>query len=172
MKEVSETISKSKIWSWLKEVTDPEIPVLNVVEMGIVRSVEIQNSQKVIIRITPTYSGCPAMNAIELEIQKKLKDKGIDSYKVLTDYSDTWTTDWMTDEAKTKLKDYGIAPPEKTDERSEDFLIGLKNSQKVVPCPYCESTDTELQSEFGSTACKAQYYCLECEEPFEHFKCI
>lgn len=167
----TDLISQDKIWSWLEEVTDPEIPVLNIVEMGILRSVEFQNGQ-VIVKITPTYSGCPAMNTIEMEIHKKLKEKGIESFKVLTDYKETWTTDWMTDEAKQKLKKYGIAPPEKTDESSEDFLIGLKNSQKVVPCPYCNSTDTKLQSEFGSTACKAQYYCNKCDQPFEHFKCI
>lgn len=172
MEKTTVNISKPKIWSWLQEVTDPEIPVLNVVEMGIVRDVEILENQKVIVRITPTYSGCPAMNAIEIEIQQKLKEKGIESFNVLTDYKETWTTDWMTDEAKKKLKDYGIAPPDKTDESSDNFLIGLKNSQKVVPCPYCDSTDTKLQSEFGSTACKAQYYCNECEQPFEHFKCI
>lgn len=164
-------ISKSKIWSWLEEVTDPEIPVLNVVEMGIVRNVEVEDGQ-LVVKITPTYSGCPAMNAIEMEIQKKLQEKGIESFKVLTDYKETWTTDWMTDQAKQKLKEYGIAPPEKTDENSNNYLIGLKNSQKIVPCPYCDSTDTKLQSEFGSTACKAQYYCNSCDQPFEHFKCI
>lgn len=166
-----ESISKSKIWSWLEEVTDPEIPVLNVVEMGIVRDVEMENDQ-VIVKITPTYSGCPAMNAIEMEIHKKLNEKGIESFKILTDYKETWTSDWMTEQAKKKLKEYGIAPPKKTDESSENYLIGLKNSQKIVPCPYCDSTETELQSEFGSTACKAQYYCNNCEQPFEHFKCI
>lgn len=165
------SISKSKIWSWLEEVTDPEIPVLNVVEMGIVRSVEFQDDQ-VIVKITPTYSGCPAMNAIEMEINNKLTEKGIESFNVLTDYKETWTTDWMSDQAKQKLKEYGIAPPEKTDKNSNNYLIGLKNSQKIVPCPYCDSTDTILQSEFGSTACKAQYYCNSCEQPFEHFKCI
>lgn len=171
MKKETDLISQDNIWSWLEEVTDPEIPVLNVVEMGIVRSVEFEDAQ-LMVKITPTYSGCPAMNAIEMEIQKKLKQKGIQSFRVLTDYSETWTTDWMTDHAKQKLKEYGIAPPKKSDENSTNFLIGLKNSQKIVPCPYCESTDTQLQSEFGSTACKAQYYCNECEQPFEHFKCI
>lgn len=167
----TKSLSKSKIWSWLQEVTDPEIPVLNIVEMGIVRDVKVEDNQ-VVVKITPTYSGCPAMNAIEMEIHKKLKEKGIDLFKVLTDYRETWTTDWMTDKAKQKLKEYGIAPPEKSNGESEDFLIGMKNSHKMVLCPYCNSTDTKLQSEFGSTACKAQYYCNECEQPFEHFKCI
>ncbi|MDZ7719614.1 MAG: 1,2-phenylacetyl-CoA epoxidase subunit PaaD [Balneolaceae bacterium] len=142
MKQKTELISQDKIWSWLEEVTDPEIPVLNVVEMGIVRDVKIDEDQ-VTVKITPTYSGCPAMNAIEMAIHQTLKKKGIGSFKILTDYKETWTTDWMTDEAKLKLKEYGIAPPDKTDADSEDYLIGLKNSQKVVPCPYCESTETE-----------------------------
>ena len=166
----TKTITKSQIWSWLEEVIDPEIPVLNVVEMGIVRDVEFQDSQ-VIVKITPTYSGCPAMNAIEMEIRKKLKEKGIDDFKVITDFKESWTTDWMTNNAKHKLKEYGIAPPEETDS-SDDFLTSLKGSQKVVPCPYCDSLETELQSEFGSTACKSQYFCHGCNQPFEHFKCI
>ncbi|MEX0647134.1 MAG: 1,2-phenylacetyl-CoA epoxidase subunit PaaD [Balneolaceae bacterium] len=163
-------ISKQKILSFLKEVTDPEIPVLNVVEMGIVRDVEYEG-KKVVVKITPTYSGCPAMNAIEVEIRKKLQEKGIEEFEVLTDFKETWTTDWMTDHAKQKLKEYGIAPPEKYT-GSDDFLTSLKSSQKIVPCPYCDSVDTKLQSEFGSTACKSQFYCNGCDQPFEHFKCI
>lgn len=166
----TETISKSKLWSWLEEVIDPEIPVLNVVEMGIVRDVDVENGQ-VVVKITPTYSGCPAMNAIEMEIHKKLQEKGVENFKVVTDFKESWTTDWMTDHAKKKLKDYGIAPPEKT-VGDDDFLTNLKGSQKIVPCPYCDSLDTELQSQFGSTACKSQYYCHGCSQPFEHFKCI
>jgi len=161
--------SKEQIWNWLEEVTDPEIPVLNIVEMGIARKVEITDD-KVTVKITPTYSGCPAMSAIEKEVNLKLAEKGIEKIEVKKDFSEIWTTDWMTEEAKQKLKDYGIAPPGKTAE-DDDFLQSLK-STKVVPCPQCESLDTELQSEFGSTACKAQYVCHNCQEPFEHFKCI
>lgn len=167
----TKSISTSHLWSWLEEVIDPEIPVLNVVEMGIVREVEVDNNKHVLVKITPTYSGCPAMNAIELEIKKKLKEKGVRSFEVITDFRESWTTDWMTDHAKKKLKEYGIAPPEKTDE-DNDFLATLKGSQKIVPCPFCDSMETELQSEFGSTACKSQYYCHSCNQPFEHFKCI
>lgn len=162
--------SKEKIWSYLEEVIDPEIPVLNVVEMGIVRNVELEDDQ-VIVKITPTYSGCPAMNAIELEIKKKLREKGIESFRVVTDFKESWTTDWMTDHAKNKLREYGIAPPEKT-EPDDNFLTSLKETQKIVPCPYCNSLETNLRSEFGSTACKSLYYCNECHQPFEHFKCI
>lgn len=164
------TYNTKEIWSFLNEVTDPEIPVLNVVEMGIVRNVVVE-SGNVTVRITPTYSGCPAMNAIENEIHKKLKDKGVEHLQVVTDYEESWTTDWMTDNAKKKLKEYGIAPPLKS-EVNNDFLKELKASQKIVPCPYCDSMDTHLESEFGSTACKSQYYCDECDQPFEHFKCI
>lgn len=163
------TYNKDEIWSWLEEVTDPEIPVLNIVEMGIARQVEI-DGDTVTVRITPTYSGCPAMSAIEQEVKLKLAEKGVENFEVKKDFSETWTTDWMTEEAQKKLKDYGIAPPGRTPD-DDDFLKRLK-STKVVPCPYCDSLETELQSEFGSTACKAQYYCRDCEEPFEHFKCI
>ena len=167
--QVDETYTTSQIWSWLKEVIDPEIPVLNVVEMGIVRDIKVEENA-IKVMITPTYSGCPAMNAIENEIHKKLREKGVESFEVVTDFKESWTTDWMTDHAKKKLKDYGIAPPEKTS--NDDFLTTLKGSQKIVPCPFCDSLDTKLQSEFGSTACKSQYYCNECNQPFEHFKCI
>lgn len=163
------TYRSEQIWDWLTEVTDPEIPVLNIVEMGIVRDVAIQEGT-VTIKITPTYSGCPAMAAIEKEIHQKMESRGVSGYRVRKDFSEPWTTDWMSKEARAKLKDYGIAPPGQTSS-DEDFLQSLKNS-KVVPCPYCDSLDTELQSEFGSTACKAQYYCHDCDEPFEHFKCI
>ncbi|WP_340106461.1 1,2-phenylacetyl-CoA epoxidase subunit PaaD [Rhodohalobacter sp. 8-1] len=168
--KITEPISKDQIWKLLEEVIDPEIPVLNVVEMGIVRDVMI-DGESVIISITPTYSGCPAMNAIEMEIRKKLQEEGISDFEIRTDFKESWTTDWMTDHARKKLKDYGIAPPEDT-ETNDDFLTTLKGSQKVVPCPYCDSLDTVLQSEFGSTACKSQYYCNNCNQPFEHFKCI
>lgn len=169
MNTISDIFTEQQIWDWLREVTDPEIPVLNIVEMGIARSVEVKQD-KVTVKITPTYSGCPAMVAIDHEIQSKLTEQGIENLEVKKDFSETWTTDWMTEEAKNKLKIYGIAPPGETDP-DDDFLYGLKNS-KVVSCPYCDSDNTELQSEFGSTACKAQFYCQDCEEPFEHFKCI
>lgn len=162
--------SKEEIWRLLDEVTDPEIPVLTIVDLGIAREVTISDD-KVIVRITPTYSGCPAMKAIEDEISKKLRLNGIENFEVKKDFSETWTTDWIPEDAKRKLKEYGISPPGKTNSGG-DFLTDLKNNSKVIPCPYCDSTNTELQSEFGSTACKALYYCQDCEEPFEHFKCI
>lgn len=157
-----------KILERLHEVTDPEIPVLNVVEMGIVRGVQVQGGE-VLVRITPTYSGCPAMKVIEQEIEAKLREIGVTSYQVQTDFSEVWTTDWMTGHARQKLKDYGIAPPEKNGDRQT--LDALKNT-RIIPCPYCDSLSTERQSEFGSTPCKSQYYCHDCREAFEHFKCI
>jgi ring-1,2-phenylacetyl-CoA epoxidase subunit PaaD len=169
MSGTTTTHSEDQLWTYLSEVIDPEIPVLNVVEMGIVRGVDLDD-EGIIVRITPTYSGCPAMNAIEKAINEKLDQKGVRDFKVVTDYSEVWTTDWMTDHAKSKLKDYGIAPPEKSEDDA-DFLNSMKKT-KVVPCPFCDSLDTELQSEFGSTACKSQYFCKSCQQPFEHFKCI
>lgn len=162
--------TEEQIWDFLEEVTDPEIPVLNIVEMGIARKVEIVEDGKVLVKITPTYSGCPAMNAIEKLVHEKLAERGVQDFEVKLDFTETWTTDWMTEEAKTKLKDYGIAPPEKTKEEG-DFLKSLSNT-KVVPCPFCDSFETELVSQFGSTACKSQYFCNDCNQPFEHFKCI
>lgn len=170
MPKTKTTYNKDEIWELLSEVKDPEIPVLSIIELGIAREVTVEGD-KVVVRITPTYSGCPAMNAIEQEIEKTLRINGIQNFEVNKDFSDTWTTDWMTHEAKIKLKEYGIAPPGKTDP-DDDFLNSLDSSSKIVACPYCDSKNTELQSEFGSTACKAQYYCHDCDEPFEHFKCI
>ena len=171
MKTTTSTYQKEDIWDLLSEVMDPEIPVLSIVDLGIAREVSITPSNKVIIRITPTYSGCPAMQTIENEIAKKFRINGIQNFEINEDFSETWTTDWMPAEAKQKLKEYGIAPPDKT-QNDEDFLKNLTGKPATASCPYCDSTNTKQQSEFGSTACKAQYYCYDCDEPFEHFKCI
>lgn len=161
---------EEEIWELLSKVMDPEIPVLSITELGIAREVTVKNGH-VRIRITPTYSGCPAIQAIEDEIVKRLRINGIQKFEIKKDFSETWTTDWMTEKAKKKLKDYGIAPPVKTNTEA-DFLDSFKASKPPIPCPYCNTSNTELQSEFGSTACKAQYFCHNCSEPFEHFKCI
>lgn len=157
---------KEKVLQWLREVRDPEIPVLNVIEMGIVRDVFMDESQ-ITVFITPTYSGCPAMNAIEQNIKQKLLQKGVKNATVKKDFSASWTTDWMTDEARRKLKEYGIAPPEHRAQINADQPL----EDKTIECPHCHSENTRLQSEFGSTACKAQFYCHNCEQAFEHFKC-
>lgn len=152
-------LSSDTVREWLSEVTDPEIPVLNIVEMGIVRVVSIEDDV-VKVTLTPTYSGCPAMFAIEQNVVEHLGKRGLKHVKVETSFREVWTTDWMTAEAHRKLKEYGIAPPVRRPEEA------------AVPCPYCNSQSTRLTSAFGSTACKAYHYCDECQQPFEHFKCL
>ena len=170
MAHAAATYKKEAIWELLEEVKDPEIPVLSIVDLGIAREVII-SGDNVTIRITPTYSGCPAMQAIEDAIEKKLRLNGLHNFEVVKDFSETWTTDWMTDEGKQKLQEYGIAPPQKNDSQG-NFLQQLQKPRQAVACPHCGSENTYQQSEFGSTACKSLHYCRDCEEPFEHFKCI
>ena len=160
-------ITEDKIWQWLEEVPDPEIPVLSVVDLGIVRDVR-SDSDGVEVMITPTYSGCPAMKEIEDNILRKLLDEGIKEPLVKTQISPPWTTDWMTEKGREKLRAYGIAPPEGSS-ADKNVLFGVK---KDVTCPHCGSKDTEMISQFGSTACKALYRCRQCLEPFDYFKCI
>lgn len=155
------------IWSILKNVSDPEIPVLTVVDMGVVREVE-EREGKVLVSITPTYSGCPAMNEIESNIRWALEEAGYNEVEVKTLIAPPWTTDWMTDEGKQKLQEFGIAPPEGS---SADKSV-LFGEAKKVTCPHCKSRNTTLVSQFGSTACKAMYKCEDCKEPFDYFKCL
>lgn len=159
--------SEKEIFEVLEKIPDPEIPVISIVELGIVRGVSIDNNIAEIL-ITPTYSGCPAMKQIEDDIKSHLEYAGISS-KIKMVYSPAWTTDWITDEAKEKLRKYGIAPPEHSsiDKR---VLMGLE--PRVVACPICKSKNTEIISQFGSTACKALYKCKDCLEPFDYFKCL
>ena len=157
-------ISTENIFSLLSEIPDPEIPVINIADLGILRSVDIEGD-KVVVKITPTYSGCPAMRVIEDEIKKLLHDKGIDKVEVKTIFSPAWTTDWLNEAAKEKLRVYGISPPGKLN--SKNHISG----DSVVACPRCKSTDVTLVSLFGSTACKALYKCKVCLEPFDQFKC-
>ncbi len=156
--------TEEKIYDLIATIPDPEIPVITIKDLGILRSVKIEN-EKVIVSITPTYSGCPAMMAIEKDIKSILIQEGIETVEVKTVYSPVWTTDWLTDEAKEKLRKYGISPPGKTSIDKGDIL-GVK-----IACPRCKSTNTEKISQFGSTACKALYKCKDCLEPFDHFKC-
>lgn len=161
------TLSKERIWELLTQVTDPEIPVLNVVEMGIVRDVGFQDGT-LKITITPTYSGCPAMHVIENEIRAELRRAGFEKAEIRTTYAPPWTTDWLTENAKQKLKSFGIAPPAA---RRGQGKASAPNWE-IQSCPYCDSPNTELRSPFGSTACKALHYCNACQQPFESFKCI
>lgn len=162
-------IREEAVWSWLNEIPDPEIPVISVVELGVVRKIEFENEQTIDVTITPTYSGCPAMNVFEEDIIKKLKEKGFQKVNLHTVLSPAWTTDWMSDEALNKLEVYGIAPPVKG---SEDKGLLFQSGPKILHCPKCGNADTTLISQFGSTACKALYTCNHCKEPFEYFKCI
>lgn len=162
------TVSTEQIADWLEQVTDPEIPVLTIMDMGIVRSIDIQDSGAVKIDLTPTYSGCPAMQTIEREIIECLNKHGIEEVTVKEVLHPAWTTDWLTEKGKQKLEEYGIAPPE---EQSADKNL-LMGEPKQVKCPHCKSQNTEMISQFGSTACKSLYKCLDCLEPFDYFKCI
>lgn len=154
-----------RAWDAAAAVPDPEVPCVTVADLGILRSVEMIEGVAV-ARVTPTYSGCPAVLAIELAVEAALRDAGFDA-RVERVVSPAWTTDWITPEGREKLRDYGIAPPEKTS-TSIRSLFG----EVEVACPRCGSSDTEKLSEFGSTACKAHYRCLACREPFDYFKCI
>jgi len=161
------TVSKEDIYDLIKEIPDPEIPVITISELGVIRDVMV-DGENVEVKITPTYSGCPAMQRMENDIREVLHKNNIENIKITTVYSPPWTTDWITDEAKEKLRKYGIAPPEKTTE-DKSWLSG---KSKIVKCPRCGPSNTKLISQFGSTACKALYQCLYCLEPFDYFKCI
>lgn len=166
MSESAAIDSSSRLWQILDNVFDPEIPVLSVVDLGVIRSVKQENDHTEII-ITPTYSGCPAMNAIELEIRFALVRAGYRNVSVKTALFPAWTTDWMSEKGKEKLEKYGIAPPVDNPIPGNELF-----AEKVkVKCPLCHSNNTELISQFGSTACKALYKCLDCKEPFDYFKC-
>lgn len=162
-------LSREQVLEWLHEVKDPEVPVLSVVELGVVRDV-LFDGDAVTVEITPTYSGCPAMHLMEEEILAALHAHGIGDARVRTVFREAWTTDWMTDEAREKLRAWGIAPPQPTGGGGEQ-LVPLRR-RTVIPCPFCGSHETVLQSEFGSTACKAIYTCRDCRQPFDYFKAI
>ncbi|MGK2863634.1 MAG: 1,2-phenylacetyl-CoA epoxidase subunit PaaD [Chitinophagaceae bacterium] len=156
------------IWEILKEVQDPEIPVLSVLDLGIARKVLIHPDGSPEIIITPTYSGCPAMDMIAVGIRVALEQNGFKNIKITTVLSPAWTTDWMSEEGRQKLKAYGIAPP---NPRQQVCNNDLFTANEAVQCPQCESYHTHRISEFGSTACKALFQCLDCKEPFDYFKC-
>ena len=166
--------SVEEIWAWLDSVSDPEIPVLSVIDLGIVRNVRWSDDTEVptvtdarelvptlVVTVTPTYSGCPAATVIKNDIQRALQERGIGRVRIDTQLSPAWTTDWLTERGRKRLLEYGIAPP-KPQQGSPSTLI---------PCPRCGSSDTRLVSRFGSTPCKAFYICNSCLEPFDYFKC-
>ena len=160
--------SREALLAVLDTVMDPEVPVLSVVELGIVRDVSI-GAVGVTVTVTPTYSGCPAMRVIEQDIEAALRAHGVEQVAVKTSYSPAWTTDWISAEAREKLRAYGIAPPGAAD---HDAPVAIGRRRPAVRCPYCNSVQTKMQSEFGATACKAIHVCEQCRQPFEEFKAI
>src|SRR5215217_1062210 len=167
---------EQKIWHLLEEVKDPEVPVLSILDLGIVRDVKVSTilvsplggqGATVLIIITPTYSGCPAMDVISMDIRLKLIEKGYRNVTIRQQLSPAWTTDWMSEEGRAKLKAFGIAPPNP----KQQFCTSEMFQQEAVQCPRCNSYHTELISQFGSTACKSMYRCLNCKEAFDYFKC-
>ncbi|MES2599413.1 MAG: 1,2-phenylacetyl-CoA epoxidase subunit PaaD [Pseudomonadota bacterium] len=151
-------------WNAAAQVVDPEIPVLTIADLGVLRDVTVIDGA-VEVAITPTYSGCPAMNMIAVEIELALEREGIRNPKIRTVLSPAWTTDWMSEQGRQKLKEYGIAPPQAGSGRRALF------GEQEVACPQCGSVNTEVLSEFGSTSCKALWRCKACREPFDYFKC-
>ena len=159
--------AEQKIWKILEEVKDPEVPVLSIIDLGIVRSINTSNNQVDVI-ITPTYSGCPALDVISMNIRMALLGKGYNEVVVSKVLSPAWSSDWISESGKEKLKAYGIAPPGRLAASNPDVLF---QDAPAVQCPQCNSYNTTLISEFGSTACKSFYQCNDCKEPFDHFKC-
>ena len=160
----NDTELRQRAFEVVASVVDPEIPVLTIADLGVLRDVAISDG-RVEVTITPTYSGCPAMNMITLEIELVLEREGFRRSKVRTVLAPAWTTDWMSEAGRRKLREYGIAPPQGASSRRA--LFGVEK----VACPQCGSEDTEVLSEFGSTACKALWRCKRCREPFDYFKC-
>jgi ring-1,2-phenylacetyl-CoA epoxidase subunit PaaD len=167
-------IQEHEIWKIFETVTDPEVPVLSIIDLGIVRKIEIYDAvQKppsggLEVFITPTYTGCPAMDVINMSIRMALLENGFNNIEIKNVLSPAWTTDWMSEAGKQKLKAYGIAPPNIS---QQVCTPGLFQKDEAVQCPHCNSYHTQLISRFGSTACKALYKCEDCKEPFDYFKC-
>jgi ring-1,2-phenylacetyl-CoA epoxidase subunit PaaD len=167
--------SVAEIRGWLSEVPDPEIPVISLTDLGIIRDVAWQG-KTLVVTVTPTYSGCPATGVINLDIEKALRDRGITDLRLERQLSPPWTTDWITAEGREKLRAYGIAPPidgTAADGRLAGRIARLSGTSNLtIACPRCGSTQTRKVSQFGSTPCKASYVCNDCLEPFDYFKCI
>lgn len=164
-------VTVEQVWDWLGEVADPEIPVISVVDLGIVRGVRFE-AEQCVVTITPTYSGCPAMQVISDSVSDALRAHGIEDVRIESRLAPAWTTDWMSEAGKAALKGYGIAPPVQQAIDISGLHAGIRRrAAPDVSCPHCGSPHTQLTSEFGSTPCKALYKCLDCREPFDYFKC-
>ena len=166
--------SLDQIWGWLAEVPDPEIPVISLTDLGIIRDVAWQEDE-LVVTVTPTYSGCPATSIINLDIETALRSKGIEQLRLERRISPAWTTDWLSEEGREKLRAYGITPP--VDGTAANGVLldrarSLSGGNITITCPRCSSANTEKISQFGSTPCKASYRCKDCLEPFDYFKCI
>jgi ring-1,2-phenylacetyl-CoA epoxidase subunit PaaD len=162
-----------QIWTWLGEVADPEIPVISVVDLGIVRDVRWEREgarESLVVTVTPTYSGCPATSVIASDITTALEQRGIDALRIETRLSPAWTTDWLSAAGRQRLREFGIAPPGTME--AAVFPLKRLTARLPVECPRCGSANTAKVSEFGSTPCKSQYRCADCLEPFDYFKCI
>ena len=166
--------SEAQVLAWLADIEDPEIPVLSILDLGIVRGVRWHGEgeePECVVTVTPTYSGCPAVEVISQAILQRLAEHGVGKARIETQISPAWTTDWLGDEARRKLKDYGIAPPPVVAISVNAIGRGPRTPPPPVSCPRCGSARTELTSQFGSTPCKALYRCRDCLEPFDLFKC-
>ena len=161
-------LTKDEVLGILQAVPDPEVPVISVVELGVVRDVDI-TPERITVTMTPTYSGCPAMREMEADVKAALLASGVPAVEVKTVLTPAWTTDWIGPAAREKLRRYGIAPPVRAEPQG---LVTLTRARPAVPCPFCGSGDTQLQSEFGSTACKAIHTCRACGSPFDEFKAL
>jgi ring-1,2-phenylacetyl-CoA epoxidase subunit PaaD len=164
---IPSTIDKKTLYAYLDEIKDPEVPVLSIIDLGIVRDISMQGDE-IEVFITPTYTGCPAMDMIAMNIRFMLVTLGFKKQKITQVLSPAWTTDWMSEEGKRKLKEYGIAPP---NPKQQVCTTELFQKDEAVQCPQCNSYHTHRISEFGSTACKALFQCDDCKEPFDYFKC-
>jgi len=170
--------STEQVWAWLADIKDPEIPVISIVDLGIVRDVQWHSNAQgpeCVVTITPTYSGCPATKVIAGSVVQELRDRGVEQVRLQHRIAPAWTTDWLSEEGKLKLREYGIAPPMGSAVeqaiRAQDIGRGPRSTPPGLACPCCGSHDVALTSQFGSTPCKALYRCRQCLEPFEHFKC-
>lgn len=162
MVAASNKLDTARLFDLLSSVVDPEIPVLTLQDLGVLRDISVENG-KIKVTITPTYAGCPAMNTMRADIEATLAEAGFEQVTVQQSLSPAWTTDWMSENGREKLRAYGIAPPANTT---------CSQAAGKIECPLCRSGDVKLISEFGSTACKALYQCRDCREPFDYFKCI
>lgn len=163
--------SLEQVWQWLDAVPDPEIPVISLVDLGIIREVRYDGDALVVV-VTPTYSGCPATAAINQDIESALRARGVSELRLERRLSPPWSTDWLSEKGRAQLRGYGIAPPVQTPDAGWRPIWLQSDNAPAVPCPRCGATHTLRVSQFGSTPCKASYRCLDCLEPFDYFKCI